>query len=116
MSGTRDERDPRRRRALRSSTLIRSSRPFSIATKLVFLFGEDGIPCTGYPAPSFAISRQGAKMTKEKKRWRVEPAELRRMASRAQEPERQRKLLALAEQFEEPDPNHEPASQSEDRR
>jgi hypothetical protein len=33
--------------------------------------------------------------------WRVRAAELRRMAERAREVERQRKMLALADQFEE---------------
>jgi hypothetical protein len=96
--------------------LSTASRDVVIASRFVFHFDEDAIAAAGYPAPSFAISRQGAKMTKEAKPWKVEAVELRRMASRAQEAERQRKLLALAEHFEESDRNREPASNSAERR
>ena len=47
-------------------------------------------------------------MTKEAKVWTVRAVDLRRMASRAQEPERQRKLLMLAEQYEERDVKRAP--------
>ena len=40
-------------------------------------------------------------MTKAGKVWNVRPVDLRRMAGRAQEVERERKLLALADQYEE---------------
>jgi hypothetical protein len=33
--------------------------------------------------------------------WKVRPADLRRMAAQTREPERERKMLALAEQLEE---------------
>ena len=33
--------------------------------------------------------------------WKVTPADLRHVASRTREPERERKMLALADQFEE---------------
>ena len=33
--------------------------------------------------------------------WKVTPADLRRIASRTREPERERKMLALADQLEE---------------
>jgi len=39
-------------------------------------------------------------MTKEARVWNVRAADLRRMAGRAQEVERERKLLALADQYE----------------
>ena len=42
-------------------------------------------------------------MTREARVWNVRAADLRRMAGRAQEVERERKLLALAEQYEESD-------------
>jgi len=42
-------------------------------------------------------------MTREAKVWNVRAADLRRMAGRAQEVERERKLLALADQYEESD-------------
>jgi hypothetical protein len=34
-------------------------------------------------------------------RWKIRPADLRRIASQTREPERERKMLALAEQLEE---------------
>jgi len=42
-------------------------------------------------------------MTREARVWNVRAADLRRMAGRAQEVERERKLLALADQYEEAD-------------
>jgi hypothetical protein len=36
--------------------------------------------------------------------WKVRPADLRRMAAQTREPERERKMLALAEQLEEKEP------------
>ena len=42
-------------------------------------------------------------MSREAKVWNVRAADLRRMAGRAQEVERERKLLALADQYEESD-------------
>ena len=38
--------------------------------------------------------------------WKLQPDDLRRIAARAQEPERERKILALAEQLESKDPQH----------
>ena len=43
---------------------------------------------------------QGDFMTKADV-WKLRPADLRRIASRTREPERERKMLALAEQLEE---------------
>jgi hypothetical protein len=37
----------------------------------------------------------------EAKGWKVRPADLRRIAAKTSEPERERKMLALAEQIEE---------------
>ena len=37
--------------------------------------------------------------------WKVTPADLRRIASRTPEPERERKMLALADQLEEAERN-----------
>ena len=42
-------------------------------------------------------------MSREARVWNVRAADLRRMAGRAQEVERERKLLALADQYEESD-------------
>jgi hypothetical protein len=36
--------------------------------------------------------------------WKLRPADLRRIASQTREPERERKMLALAEQLEEKEP------------
>ena len=43
--------------------------------------------------------------------WKLRPAELRRAAARSQEPERERKMIALAEQLEQ---KEHAASEQED--
>jgi hypothetical protein len=47
--------------------------------------------------------KKGHAMTKTDV-WKLQPADLRRMAARTQEPERERKLLTLAKQLEEKEP------------
>ena len=65
---------------------------------LQFCENSDGVQvCRRYP-----VEYQTARSyLMERPTWKVRPADLRRMAAKAAEPERERKLLALAEELEE---------------